>query len=176
MGGAKHVGAETKIIDLYKLTIIHEPGYYSEAAAKEVPQKMPKDDIVALYPEIMRADALVLGTPVYWANMSAVMKDFVEHLTALENSEFSLEGKLAAFIASSKEIEGGVEMAAISMVAALTQMGFLVPPNAVMWYPGRWITSKNTIESWAVNDAPKVGKNMVKLITLLREKPIDWSA
>jgi len=173
--GAEKEGAETKTVDLYNLVTVREPGYYSEDAKKEVPEQMPKDDIVALYPEIMRADALVLGTPVYWANMSSAMKDFIEHLTALENSESPLEGKLAAFIAASKENEGGVEMAAISMVAALTQMGFLIPPNAVMWYPGRWITSKRTIESWAKHDAPNVGRTMVKLIRLLREKPIKWS-
>jgi len=29
-------------------------------------------------------------------------------------------------------------MAAMSMVAALTQMGIMFPPNSVMWYPGAW--------------------------------------
>ena len=66
-------------------------------------------------------------------------------------------------------------MAAMSMVAALAQMGFLIPPNAVMWYPGTWMTSKNIIESWAKEDAPRVGRNMVTLIELLKQNPIRWS-
>lgn len=173
--GAETAGAEIKTIDLYKLGIVHEPGYYSENATQEVPEKMPKDGITALYPEIIRADGLVLGTPVYWANMSGVMKDFIDHLTALENKNFALEGKIAGFIAASKENEGGVEMAAMSMVIALTQMGVLVPPNAILWYPGKWVTEKETIESWAKKDAPKLGRNMVKLIELLRKNPIRWS-
>jgi len=173
--GAEKVGAEIKTVNLYKLKVVHEPGYYSEDATQEVPEKMPKDDITDLYPEIIRADALVLGTPVYWANMSGIMKDFIDHLTALENKDFALEGKVAAFIAASKENEGGVEMAAMSMVTALAQMGVLIPPNAVLWYPGTWITSKKTIDSWAKEDAPKLGRNIVKVIELLRKNPIDWS-
>ena len=173
--GAAREGAETKIVHLYKFRIVHEPGLYSENPEKAVPEGMPKDDIVALYPEIERADGLVLATPVYWANMSGVMKDFIDHLTALENKNFGLEGKVAVFIAASKENEGGLEMAAMSMVTALAQMGVLTPPNGVLWYPGKWVTSKGSHESWAKEDAPRVGKNMVTLIELLKEHPIRWS-
>ena len=175
LGGAKEAGAETKRVNLYELTIVHEPGYYSEDPEKEVPKNMPKDGITALYPEILRADGLVLGTPTYWANMSGIMKDFLDHLTALENKgDDVLLGKMAAFVAASKENEGGVEMAAMSMVAALAQMGFLIPPNAIMWYPGEWTSAKETVESWARDDAPFVGKNMVELIQLLKTHPIAW--
>ncbi len=175
MKGAKKAGAEIKTVHLSQLMIVHEPGYYSVNAKLAVPEKMPKDGIVELYPEILRADGLVFGTPVYWANMSGVMKDFIDHLTPLENKGFRLEGKIAAFIAASKENEGGAEMAAMSMVTALAQMGVLIPPNAVMWHPGTWINSKKTIASWAQKDAAKVGKNMVKLIGLLKKNPISWS-
>jgi len=173
--GVKKEGARTKIIHLYKLKIIHEPGYYSENPKKEVPSKMPRDDIVKLYPEIIKCDGLVFATPVYWANMSGIMKDFIDHLTALENNGFKLEGKIAAFIAATKENEGGVEMAAMSMVTALAQMGVLIPPNSVMWYPGDWHTAKKIYNSWAKKDAHLVGRNMVKLIKLLKKNPIPWS-
>lgn len=174
LGGAQKAGAETRRVNLYDLEIVHEPGLYSEDPGKEVPENMPKDGITALYPEILRAGGLVLGTPTYWANMSGIMKDFVEHLTALENKGYRLRGKVAAFVAASKENEGGVEMAVMSMVAALTQMGVLIPPDAVMWYPGKWVTAERTVESWARNDAPAVGKNMVELIRLLKAHPIVW--
>lgn len=175
LDSAREHGAETKTVNLYDLRIVHEPGFYSENAKKELPENMPPDDITALYPEIVRADGLVFATPVYWANMSGVMKDFIDHLTPLENDHFKLQGKIAAFIAASKENEGGVEMAVMSMVTAMAQMGVLIPPNAVMWYPGKWVTSEKSFESWAKEDAPIVGKNMVKLIELLKSNPIKWS-
>lgn len=90
----------------------------------------PRDDITDLYPEILRADGLALATPAYWANMSAVMKNFIEHLTPLENDGFLLEGKVAAVIAASKENEGGIEMAAMSLVVALIAMGILFSPSS----------------------------------------------
>ncbi len=174
LSGARKEGAKTEIIHLYKLKIIHNPGYYSEDPKKEIPKNMPKDDIVRLYPKIIKADGLVLATPVYWANMSGVMKEFIDHLTALENDNFKLEGKVAAFIAASKENEGGRVMAAMSMATALIQMGVYIPPYAVMWYPGGSIYTKHTIKSWAVKDAPIIGKNMVKLINLLKRNPIKF--
>ena len=85
-----------------------------------------------------------------------------------------MEEKIAGFVAAEKENEGGVEMAVMSMVTALAQMGVLIPPNSVLWYPGTWVTAEGKIESWAHHDAPKVGRNMVKLIKLLKKSPIDW--
>lgn len=174
LDGAEKEGAETKVIDLYELCMIPTEGNYSEDPALEVPAHMPKDDITALYPEILRADGLVLATPVYWANMSAVMKNFIEHLTPLENDGFLLEGKIGAVIAASKENEGGVEMAATSMLVALYEMGMFFPPNSVLWYPARWSNAHEDHTGWAKEDAPRVGKCMVQLIRLLGEHPIKW--
>ncbi|MBI4215036.1 NAD(P)H-dependent oxidoreductase [archaeon] len=129
LGGAKRAGAETRRVDLYKLRIIHEPGLYSISSRLEVPERMSRDGIRDLYKDIIRADGLVLATPNYWANMSGIMKDFVDHLTALENKNSALEGKVGVFIAASKENEGGLEMAATSMAVALAQMGVMIPPT-----------------------------------------------
>jgi len=175
LSASSEQGAEIKIINLYDLKTVPTKGAYSTNPASDTITEAVKDDITALYPEIMRADGLVFATPVYWANMSAVMKDFIEHLTPLENDGFALQGKIAAFIAASKENEGGVEMAAMSMVAPLAQMGVLIPPNAVMWYPSYWSNTRDEKVLWAKEDAPKVGRNMVRLIKQLKENPIDWS-
>ncbi len=169
-------GAETKVINLYDLKSVRTAGAYSKDPTSDTVANAPQDDITALYPEIIRADGLVFATPVYWANMSAVMKDFIEHLTPLENDGFSLQGKIAAFIAASKENEGGVEMAAMSMVAPLAQMGVLIPPNSVMWYPSYWSNARDEEVAWAKQDTPIVGRNMVRLIERLRTSPINWGA
>ena len=175
LDAAEKEGAEIRVIHLYDLHIINEPGLYSINHKKAIPENMPVDDIVKLYPEIQRADALVFGTPVYWSNMSAVMKSFIEHLTPLENDGYKLEGKLAALIAASKEDEGGKEMAVMSMAAPLGQMGFMIPPNAMIWYPGDWYTTSGKHKDWAIDTAAAVGVSMTKLIKLLGDNPIVWS-
>lgn len=172
---AQHAGAKTKIVHLYDCKVIREPGYYSEDPAKAISKNMPNDDLTALFSEIRRADGLVFATPTYWANMSAAMKDFIERLTALENEDYALEGKVASFIATSKENEGGVEMAAMSMVMAVAQMGVLIPPNAIIWSPGDWKSAHETSVDWAWDHAKYVGKNMVDLITLFNKEQIIWS-
>ena len=172
LAGAAAFGAEVKRIDLYKLNILPAPGNFSRDPASETVAAMPKDDMLDLYPDILRADALVLGTPVYWMNMSGVMKTFIDRLTPLESDGNQLEGKPAAFIAASKENHGGGESAAMAMATALLQMGCLVPPNGVMWHPGAWEAGGEAQESWAMHDAPRVGKTMVNLIEALRGK--EW--
>ena len=173
---AQEQGAETRIINLYDLKTVPTNGAYSKDPTSDTIVNAVKDDITDLYPEILRADGFVFATPVYWANMSAVMKDFIEHLTPLENDGFALQGKVAAFIAASKENEGGVEMAAMSMVTPIAQMGMLIPPNAIMWYPSFWSNAREEKLAWAKDDAPRVGRNMVRLIEQLKSNPIDWSA
>ncbi len=168
LSGAKKAGAATEIIHLYDLNIKPAPGNYSRDPKTEIISKMPKDDMQKLYPKIIRADGLVLATPNYWANMSGVMKNFIDRLTPLENEGFKLQNKIASFIAVSKENEGGVEMAVMSMVAALAQMGVCIPPNGILWHPGRWIKTDGTDESWAFTDAPEVGQTMVKLAKFFR--------
>lgn len=173
LAGAREAGAETRTIHLYDLKMEHAPGNYSRDPNTEIIQHMPKDDLTALYPEIIRADGLVLGTPVYWSNMSGAMKDFIDRLTPLENEDFKLYGKIAAFVAASKENEGGATMAVMSMVTALAQMGVMIPPEAIMWHPGSWTTTEGAA-SWAKEDAPMVGRNMVRLSRLLSEQKFTW--
>lgn len=163
LDGAKKSGATTEIIHLYDFNIKPAPGNYSRDPKTEIISKMPKDDMQKLYPKIIKAAGLVFATPNYWANMSGVMKNFIDRLTPLENEGFQLENKIAAFIATAKENEGGMEMAAMAMVAALSQMGVLIPPNGIMWYPGKWVRTDGADEAWAITDAPEVGQTMVKL-------------
>jgi multimeric flavodoxin WrbA len=160
---AKNVGAEIRVINLYDLKIEPNATEYSLA-------KQPADDMKQLYPEILRADGMIFATPVYWANMSSAMKLFLERLSPLENERFSeMKGKVAMFISASMENEGGLEMATMSMVTAVLQMGFLVMPEGAMWHPATWNTEQGKVASFAETDAPKVGKEMVELCRILKE-------
>src|SRR3989344_4621445 len=134
--GAREADAETEMVHLYGLHIEPAPGHYSIDPTKEVIENMPRDDMMPLYAKIAQADVLVFGTPVYWANMSGVMKNFIDRLTPIENDGFSICGKVAICIAASKENEGGLELAALNIVSAVTQMGALIPPGGVLWAPG----------------------------------------
>ena len=61
------------------------------------------DDMQALYPKVLEADALIIASPVYWFTMSAQVKLFMDRCFALfnENQEISpLSGKKVAIAMS----------------------------------------------------------------------------
>ena len=79
--GAESVGAETEYIDLYDLTLT---GCRSCMACKLKNGKHPgcawKDDLSPLIDRILSADALIIGTPIYWAEPTAQFRALMERL------------------------------------------------------------------------------------------------
>ena len=58
------------------------------------------DDLRPLYSRIIEAEALVLGTPAYFANMNGFMTVFLEKLWAFRHQRFPLEGKPFVVVSS----------------------------------------------------------------------------
>ena len=73
--GAKEQGATVEIIFLGELSIRQCDGCYACWHGSECSKR---DDMNKIYQKINQADALVLGTPVYWYNVSALMKGFID--------------------------------------------------------------------------------------------------
>ncbi len=58
------------------------------------------DDLMALYPKIVEAEAIVLGTPSYHFNQNGFMMVFLERLWCFRHIKFPLEGKPFAVVSS----------------------------------------------------------------------------
>ncbi len=58
------------------------------------------DDIKPLYPRLMEAQALILGTPSYFDNLNGFMTIFLERLWAFRHRKFPLENKPYAVVAA----------------------------------------------------------------------------
>lgn len=59
------------------------------------------DDMQTLYPKVREADAIVIATPVYWFNMSAQTKTFLDRCYALGADEYEVfRGKQFAILLS----------------------------------------------------------------------------
>jgi multimeric flavodoxin WrbA len=68
------------------------------------------DDMQALYPAMLRADAIVLGTPVYYGSPCALAKSFMERVTGLGGiREKKLRLKIGGAIAAGGSRNGGQE-------------------------------------------------------------------
>lgn len=90
--GAEEHGAETEYVDLYKIA---NKGCISCFACKRIDREscvcQVKDDIQPLFERILNADALVVGSPVYFGDVTAGTQAFLERLVfpALSYDDFS---------------------------------------------------------------------------------------
>jgi len=90
LAGAAEKGAETRDYNLNELDI---RGCQACMTCKSEDACAVKDDMSALYDEILVADGLVIGSPVYMWQMSAQTKTFVDRLFALLKPDFSTRFK-----------------------------------------------------------------------------------
>lgn len=88
------------------------------------------DGISKAYRKMENADIVIFGTPTYWFNMSALMKEFIEYIP--ESPYFPCEGKIAFFVAVCNE--DGAQQAISQMMTATNHMGFKIPPYASYFY------------------------------------------
>jgi len=103
---------ETELIELadYKLDPV-QPGTPFKDDYEKLEVKLTAPDV----------GGIVFGTPVYFSNMSSMMKIFIEHWGPYKKS-FALSNKAAGVLAVAGARNGGQESACQSIMAALLGM------------------------------------------------------
>jgi len=109
-GAAELRGVETEVIDLSRLRI--EYCLADEACwMKKVPRCLViKDDMQELYPKLVEADGIIIGTPVYYGTVSGRLKVFMDRTTGLGGAR-ALRNKVGGAIATGGQRHGGQEFA-----------------------------------------------------------------
>lgn len=82
-------------------------------------------DLFVSADDLKNCDALILGSPTRFGNMSASMKYFLDGTSSLWMSG-SLSGKPAAVFTSSSSMHGGQESTLLSMLNPLLHHGMLI--------------------------------------------------
>ena len=80
LDGAQKLGAETEIVYLSDYDF---KGCTGCEGCRDRTTCIVKDDMQLLYPKLFEADALVLGSPTYYYNVSAMVKAFIERCYCL---------------------------------------------------------------------------------------------
>lgn len=75
------------------------------------------DDMQALYPELLAADGMIIGSPVYWGSPSALCKAFLERVAGLGIREKRLALKVGGAIAAGGSRNGGQETTQVAIHA-----------------------------------------------------------
>lgn len=68
-----------------------------------------RDDMAFVEEKLLAADGILLGSPVYWINVSALMKNFMDRTRYLHISKSRLAGKVGAAVTVAGLLHGGQE-------------------------------------------------------------------
>lgn len=83
--GFKEAGGTVNLVDLTGLDI--SPCLACEACQRNGGKCVQIDGMQTVYPQVTAADVLILATPIYWFNMSAQLKIFLDRCFAVASSE-----------------------------------------------------------------------------------------
>ncbi len=112
------------------LVAYHSGGGYTEKMAQGVAEgarSLPGTTVIlrrveqVTADELFGADALVLGSPVYWSNMAAEVKTFIDNWQFKFGvwPELKLKNKVGAAFTTGGQVSSGKELTMLSILAAM---------------------------------------------------------
>jgi NAD(P)H dehydrogenase (quinone) len=114
-------------------TMAHVPGWADAATAMNARYEAPTPDDAAW------ADAIILGTPTRFGNVSSELKAYLDSLGGVW-FEGKLNGKLGSVFGTSSSRHGGNESTLLSMYNVLAHLGLIIVPlgysNPAMFQAG----------------------------------------
>ena len=116
---AEKGNVETELVHLSDFDIEHCFG--CDDYCEKTGECKVKDDMEKLYPKLKEADALVIGTPTYYWNVTGLVKDFIDRTTPFYYTE-SLKGKMGAAVAVAEEDGQELALSAISSLFEIHKM------------------------------------------------------
>jgi multimeric flavodoxin WrbA len=114
LGAAEVPGVRTRFVGLGSLRIA---GCDRCASCIEAGSCLIDDDMARLYPLLLEADAIILGSPVYWGSPSALCQAFMERVAGFGLREKPLRLKVGGAIAAGGSRNGGQETTQIAINA-----------------------------------------------------------
>lgn len=119
-----------------------------------------KDFMVELYPKLMWADAIIVGSPVYAMNMTPQLSAFFSRWRPLHHVKRGvMRNKLFAGIAVGGKRNGGQEMTVSAMAHAAFARGLIVIGNEPGFYSGGMVWSRDNGYQGVEED--EIGKDSV---------------
>jgi multimeric flavodoxin WrbA len=105
------------------------PGVYPDMRTKG----WEKDDWPEIFKKVMKADILVLGSPIWLGDKSSVCTKVIERLYGQsaelnEKGQFAYYGKTGGCIITGNE--DGIKHCGMNILYSLQHLGFMVPPQA----------------------------------------------
>jgi multimeric flavodoxin WrbA len=121
LGAASVDGATTEYVTLAGKAIAPCDGC---EPCRELSRCVIDDDMQPLYPKLLQADAILVGSPVYFGTVSALCKAFLERVEGFGVKDKKLRLKVGGAIATAGSRNGGQEnvMATINLWCHINDM------------------------------------------------------
>ncbi|MFA5332528.1 MAG: flavodoxin family protein [Methanoregula sp.] len=161
LSGARKAGATTELVRLCELDIRPCLGCND---CKKGNGCVQKDDLAGLVKKLEKADAVVIGSPVYWGRLNAQAYPFIDRCYSLLKSDFSTDfpkGKKLAVALTC----GGMGMEALAPVDAYVKhiFSFLGFADAgFVWQNQCYLPHDLAKFPDAIKKAEDLGKMLVK--------------
>ncbi|MBS0259697.1 MAG: NAD(P)H-dependent oxidoreductase [Proteobacteria bacterium] len=118
----------------------------------------------AIREKIVAADILLIGTPIWLGQPSSVCKRALERMDAFLD-ETDAQGRMVSYgkVAAVAVVgnEDGAHHVSAELFQALNDVGFTIPANAVAYWVGEAMGSKNFVD---FDEAPEAVKTMVSML------------
>ena len=160
-------GLETELIELAGLSIP------AQLAAGQPLKGGETDDFPALVPKLgdPSVAGIIVGSPVYFGNMSALCKAFLERCGAFRKDGFKLRNKVAGALAVGGARNGGQELTIRSIQTALMCQDMIVVGDgkpsarigATLWNQGDSIDA----DDFGTETAKNLGRRVAELATMI---------
>ncbi len=121
--------------------------------------------VAALLDECMRADGIIIATPVHWGGASAAVVNVLSWMTELEEG-WKLKGKAFGCIAHC-DTDGG-QSACNAMVTTLTHLGMVLAPFGTFYFNSSMADKSEN--QWMLTDADLLGSNVAELAYVLKKQ------
>ncbi|GAW93354.1 flavodoxin family protein [Calderihabitans maritimus] len=175
-------GVETELVELSDYNI--KPCLSCNKCLRRPQCSITDDDMSLLADKLLKADAIILGSPVYWANVTGLMKNFMDRTRWLHMTKNFLAGKVGAAVTHAGLRNGGQEVCLQIMEHFLRAQGLYVvddrdPEKGILTsgamgtlfdrFDGNNISWKRGVQEdhLAIASCRQLGKNMLQLMKKL---------
>lgn len=124
------------------------------------------DDWPAIREKIVAADILILGTPIWLGQPSSICKRALERMDAFlgetdDGGRMPSYGKVAAVAVVGNE--DGAHHCSAELFQALNDVGFTIPANAVAYWVGEAMGSKNFVD---LKETPEAVSSAITMLAV----------
>jgi len=117
-------GVKTELLELVELNI--KPCRACNKCLRKTECSIKDDDMAFLADKMLNSDAIVIGSPVYFTNVTSLMKIFMDRTRWMHMCKNLFEGKIGAALTHAGLRNGGQELTQMILESFLLHHGFQV--------------------------------------------------